>query len=110
MCIAPFTCTGGIPCEVPGSNPTSPLTTVGPLLEIEAVAITAKLEAEPRLMMAWPVPTVVLVVKFQGFGTPPVASGWPDRSFTIFEIVAVYCAWLARLVEGTKVAMWLAES
>src|SRR5579864_1054409 len=110
--MVPFTWAGGIPCEVPGAKPTSPLMITGPVLAIEEVDITAKLPAEPRLMEAWPVPTTAPVVKFQGSGTAPVVvdNGLPERSVTRFEIVAVYCVLAARLAKGVKVAIWLAGS
>src|ERR1700675_4270374 len=103
MCIVPFTCTGGIPCEVPGFNPTSPLITVGPVLVVEAVAIMAKLPADPRLMVAGPEAATAPVVKLHGFGAAPTANALPDRSLTRFEIAAVYFVLLARLVDGLKV-------
>src|SRR5580658_186919 len=112
--MVPLTWAGGMPCEVPGANPTLPLMTTGPVLLIEAVAITAKLPAEPRLIIAGPpAPVAVPVVKLQGSGgveEGPLAKALPERSWTMFEIVAVYCVLAVRLAEGTKVAIWLAES
>src|SRR4029077_14847924 len=114
MCIVPFTCPGGIPCEVPGANPTSPLITTGPVLLIEAVAMTAKLPAEPSLMVAGPAePLATPVVKLHGSGgveSGPLVSALPDRSLTRLETVAVYWVFAVRLADGTNVAIWLAES
>src|SRR6202035_2083983 len=103
MCIVPCTCPAGIPSAVPGLNPTSPLINVSPVLVIVAAAITAKLPAAPRLIVAGPVPTTPLVVKLHGFGAAPVANELPDRSVTILEIVAVYCVLAARLVAAVPV-------
>src|SRR5580692_4129087 len=112
--MVPFTCAGGMPCEVPGANPTLPFMTTGPVLLMDAVAITAKLPAEPRLMVAGPAaPAAAPVVKLHGSGgvdAGPLAKALPDKSLTEFAIVAVYCVLAVRLAEGTKVAIWLAES
>ena len=114
MWIVPFTWEGGIPWEVPGANPTSPLITTEPVLVMEAVAITAKLPAEPRLIIAGPeAPVAEPVVKLHGSGgveAGPLVKALPERSVTMFEMVAVYCVLAVRLAEGTKVAIWLAES
>src|SRR5580704_6925170 len=110
--MVPFTCAGGMPCDVPGANPTLPLITTGPVLLMEAVAITAKLPAEPRLMVAGPAaPVVAPVVKLHGSGgvdADPLVKVFPNRSLTVFEIVAVYCVLAVRFAEGAKVAIWLA--
>src|SRR5277367_2424407 len=112
--MVPLTCAGGMPCEVPGAKPTLPLMTTGPVLVIEAVAITAKLPAEPRLIVAGPAaPAAAPVVKLQGsggFDAGPLAKALPDRSLTMFEIVAVYWVIAVRVADGVKVAIWLAES
>src|SRR5580704_11227414 len=112
--MVPFTCAGGIPCEVPGASPTFPLMTTGPVLLMEAVAMTAKLPAEPRLIIAGPAaPVPVPVVKLHGSGgvdPGPLVKALPLRSLTMFEIVAVYCVLAVRLAEGAKVAILLAES
>src|ERR1700730_5585106 len=112
MCIVPFTCAGGIPCDVPGCSPTSPLITTGPVLLIEDVAITAKLAADPRLMVAGlaPPPATVPVVKLHGFAMRPATTALPERSVTVFETVAVYCVLAARLADGVNIAIWLAGS
>src|SRR5512132_4292415 len=49
MCCVPFTVPGGNPVtEVPGLNPRSPVTTVGPVFVTVEPARTAKLSAVPR--------------------------------------------------------------
>src|ERR1700722_12378900 len=50
-------------------------------------------------------PTATPVVKLQGLGTTPAASGLPARSVAAFEIVAVYCVLGVRLAAGGNVAM-----
>jgi hypothetical protein len=81
---------------------------------MEAVAITAKLPAEPRLIIAGDTPPIVVpVVKLHGSGgvdAVPLVKALPDRSVTVFETVAVYWVLLVRLADGIKVAIWLAES
>ena len=67
----------GSPAALPGFSPTSPLICVGPVPLIEAVAITAKALADPRLIGACA--TWVPVVNVH---TLSLASGLPARSFT----------------------------
>jgi len=92
--MVPFTWAGGMPCEVPGANPTLPLMTTGPVLLMEAVAITAKVPAEPRLMIAGPpAPVLAPVVKLHGSGgvdAGPLVKALPERSLARFETVAAY--------------------
>ena len=79
--------------------------TTGPVLLIEEVAMTANVEAEPRLTGAWPVPVVVPVVKFHGLGTAPEINALPKRSVAAVEMLAVYCVLGARFTEGVNVAI-----
>src|ERR1700733_16274656 len=64
-----------------------------------------KVEAVPRLGPTGPIARPL--VKLQGLGTTPAASGLPARSVAAFEIVAVYCVLAVRLAAGGEVSLWV---
>ena len=101
---------------VPGSrnpviNVEPPVVPMSPLISVLVPVLVMpapppnvpKVEAAPRLGRVGPV--AAMTVKLHGFGAAPAANALPNKSVTRFEIVAVYCVPVARLVKGVKVAI-----
>ena len=106
----PFTVPGGKPVTaLPGLTPRSPLRIVGPTLVTVAPASTAKLAAESRFTVGWPVESAP-VVNVQGLGATPPASAFPAISFAPVVTVAVNVTLGARLVAGVNSATLLGAS
>src|ERR1700730_6987156 len=101
MYAVPIRIPGGKPVtELPGSRPRLPVTTVGPVFVIVAIARISKSAGAPRAIGTRSADVVPLVKVHD-----VLASALPARSLAPFEIVAVNVVLDASGLVGVKVAM-----